>query len=104
MYRDQVRDERQKSKEQKSKDQMESAHTSPKRRYGRKCATRQQQANRRNGDDEKTESDTCKVGRENMETIWVAPSCRDEQYLNTRRSKLTNGQIVKQIDMMKPEL
>ena len=39
-----------------------------------------------------------------MKTIWVTPSCRDERYLNTRRSKLTDGQILKHIDMMKPEL
>ena len=67
-----------KSKEQ-SKTKWKVHIRAPKRRDGRKCATGQQQANRRNEDDEKTESDACKVDGDDMETIWVAPSCRDGQ-------------------------
>ena len=33
----------------------------------------------------------------------VIPAWPDERYLNTRSSKLTDGQMVKHIDMMEPE-
>jgi hypothetical protein len=64
MYRDQVGDERQKAKN-KVRPNRKRTYEPQKRRDGRKCATgQQQQANRRNRDDEKAESDACKVGRE----------------------------------------
>lgn len=54
-----------KDKKAKNKVRPNGKHIrAPKRRDGRKCATGQQQANRRNGDDKKTESNACKVGRE----------------------------------------
>lgn len=64
-----------------------------------KCAKRKQQTTERDEDKKLRKSDACKVECERL-MMRVVPAWPDERYLNTRSSKLTDGQMVKHIDMM----
>ena len=100
MYRDQVRDRRQKAKGRE--------RPNGKRTYEpqKEMVVNVQRGSSRQIEEMKMTNRIrrVQVGHERWRQCRLPRRAGGERFLNTKSSKLTDGQIVKHIDMMKPEL